>query len=133
MSATPPSSGSLKKSKRRILVVDDEPMIVDLVCELLEAAGYETCSAGDTREALEAMDGKPMDAVLLDVWLPDEDGLTFLQRLKALHPALPVIMITGAGYDEDLMKKALHQGAAAYVSKGTNLENVVVAVRQLLK
>ena len=123
----------LKKPKKHVLIVDDEPMIVQMTQEFLEEEQFRVSGAGDTEQAAKILEGDHVDAVLLDIRLPNEDGLSFLQKIKAAYPHIGVVMLTGSGYEENLMQTALHYGASGYVSKDTDLENVVVALKRALK
>lgn len=129
----------LKKSKKRILVVDDEPMIVEMTCNFLKDEGFEACGAANTAEALAEMKKQPADVIVLDVFLSSneahafEDGLTFLKMLKKLYPEVPVVILTGAGYDEGMMQTALDHGADGYLSKETEMENLLIAIKRLVK
>ena len=79
------------------------------------------------------MERQPADVVLLDIELTDGNGLDFLLKLKRCWPDVPVVMLTGLGYDETLVRHALKNGASGYVSKGVGMENVVVKVKQALR
>jgi len=108
-------------------------MVLELSCDFLNEAGFATSEAGSTAEALDEMAKNPVHAVILDIKLPDKDGLAFLHEMKKLYPKVPVVILTGSGYDEILMQQALRNGASAYVSKDTDLENMVAAVKRLTK
>ena len=129
----PVKKPAVLSARKRVLIVDDERMVLDLTCDFLEEAGFETIESRTTGEALEEMEKAPADLVLLDIRLPDGDGLTALQDLRKRHPKVPVVVLTGSGYDEDLMRRAQQNGAAAYVSKDTDLENMVAAVKRALR
>ncbi len=122
-----------KSNKKHILIVDDEALIVEATTEFLHEEGFETSSAKTAVEALQQLGKNPVDVMLLDIKLPDEDGLVFLQKVKKQYPQLPIVILTGSGYDETLMKTALDNGASGYVSKGTDMENMVIAIKRLLK
>ena len=122
-----------KTTKKRILVVDDEQAIGDITCEFLKEAGFDAAFVTNPVDASHKMEEKPFDAVLLDIYLEQEDGLLFLGKLKKNYPSVPVIMLTGAGYDEDMMETALKEGASGYVSKDTDLDNIVVAIQRVLR
>ena len=122
-----------EKKGRRVLVVDDEKMVVDMTCEFLKAAGFEAVSANTTVQAMSEMKKSPVDVVLLDIKLSGEDGLMFLGKLKKRYPKVSVVILTAVGYDETMMRAALRKGASGYVSKDTELENMVAAVKRLLK
>lgn len=123
----------LKKPKKHVLVVDDEKLVIEMTREFLEESGFKATGVGSTEAAMEVMEREHVDAILLDIRLPNEDGLTFLQKIKAIHPQIHVVMLTGSGYEENLMQTALRYGASGYVSKDTDLENVITALKNALK
>lgn len=115
-----------------VLVVDDEPKIQQLLKTFFEARGLRVLLAGSGADALAAMAHKPL-AVLLDLNLPDLNGLTVLKRLRATAPATPVIIATGLE-DEVVVREALDEGAYDYVTKPFHLEylETVVLTKVLL-
>ena len=80
--------------KQHILVVDDEPPIRELLESYFRKHGYEVTTASDAAEAISKADNIPLHLVILDVLLPDSDGLEILEKLKAAHPRLPIIIMT---------------------------------------
>lgn len=100
----------------RVLVVDDEPIIVDILTEFLAAQGYEVVGTRGAADAFMMMDMALPDALLLDINMPLVDGMTVLRRVRALYPDLPVIMVT-ANTDEEMAKDTLRRGAFDYVVK----------------
>jgi DNA-binding response OmpR family regulator len=122
-----------RKSASRVLIVDDEPLILEMTSEFLQGAGFEAVTALSAAEALKAIASKPVDAVLLDVHMPGEDGFAAIPKIRALLPGVPIVMLTGAGYSDALMQDALKAGASGYVSKETEMENVVLAVKRAIK
>ena len=78
----------------KILVVDDEDGVRNTLSEFIEKLGYEALSASDGGEALEKMKEGP-DVVLLDIMMPDTDGMEILDRIKEMSPSTDVIMVTG--------------------------------------
>lgn len=123
----------MTNSKKQILLIDDEELMLDVFQDLLKEAGFEIARAKNTTEALDQMKKEKVHAVLLDIGLEGEDGLTFLPRFKALYPAVPVVILTGIGYDNSKIKTALESGASGYFSKETGLENIIPLVEQLMK
>jgi len=106
------------RGKARVLVVDDEAGNRDLLARRLQREGYSVVSAAGGREALEVVAREPVDVVLLDVMMPDLDGLAVLQRLKA-EPAsrdLPVIMISALD-DLSAIASCIEAGALDYLPK----------------
>lgn len=80
----------------RILVVDDEPTVRELVCAVLDGAGHETVGASSGGEALEAIAGGGFNLVVTDVVMPGLDGFELLGRVQESNPGLPVLLVTGA-------------------------------------
>lgn len=103
----------------RILIVDDEPALQQLVGEILSGAGYETDSALSCAQALERLRVAPPDAVLLDVMLPDGDGFSLLEKMQAVRD-LPVLFLSARDEDEDRLK-GLGLGADDYITKPFSL------------
>ncbi|NYJ08182.1 response regulator transcription factor [Petropleomorpha daqingensis] len=100
----------------RVLVVDDEPAIRELLAMVCAYEGWDVRTAGTGEAALRAVRERAPDVVLLDAMLPDLDGLTVLRRIRASSPALPVIMVTARDSAED--RAALFgAGATGYVTK----------------
>ncbi|HET8599090.1 MAG TPA: response regulator transcription factor [Segeticoccus sp.] len=116
----------------RVLVVDDEPTLADLLTMALRYEGWEVRSAADGRTALrQARDFRP-DAVVLDVMLPDIDGLEVLRRLHEESPLLPVLFLTAKDALEDRIH-GLTAGGDDYVTKPFSLEEVVARLRGLMR
>ena len=124
---------SERAMKERILVVDDEPQIREMLSIYFTRHGYETVTASDTAETLRAVKDSKVDVVILDIGLADEDGLKLLEHLKKDFPALRVIMLTGMGFVEDLLQESQQKGADGYVSKVLPLDELLAAVQRILK
>lgn len=119
--------------KQRILVVDDEPQIREMLSMYFAQHGYDASTAGDSAETLRLVKETPVDVVVLDISLADEDGLKLLEQLKKSQPALRVIMLTGMGFVEDLLQEAQQKGADGYVSKVLPLDELLLAIQRILK
>lgn len=119
--------------KQHILVVDDEPQIRELLKAYFSKHGYDVTTAADAEAALRLADETPLNLVILDVLLPDIDGLEVLEKLKDAHPSLPVIIMTGIGFDEELLQEAIQKGASGYVSKTLPLDQLLMEVHRNLK
>jgi two-component system alkaline phosphatase synthesis response regulator PhoP len=118
-------------TKRKILVVDDEPKIVELIRLYLEKDGYRVLAATDGLEALELARRKRPDLVLLDLMLPGLDGLDVCRILQD-ESDVPIIMLTAKTTDEDKLI-GLELGADDYVTKPFNPREVVARVRAVLR
>ncbi len=115
-----------------VLIVDDEKNILLTLQTSLQLAGYRTELAASGQVALDVLSARPVDAVLMDVKMPDMDGLTVLARLMELKPELPVIMMSGHG-TIDTAVKATQLGARDFLEKPIARERLLVALRNALK
>ena len=100
----------------RVLVVDDEPQVVDMLRELLVELGYTVETAGHGAEALGRVPEFEPDVVLLDLQMPGLSGLQVLEQLRRGHPGLPVVIVTGNA-DADVARSTLARGAFDYLRK----------------
>ncbi|HEU5395322.1 MAG TPA: response regulator, partial [Candidatus Methylomirabilis sp.] len=100
----------------RILVVDDEPDMVETVARILTRLGHESVTATDGRAALEALERDRPDLVLTDLRMPGMDGLTLIRQVKRIRAELPVIIITGFSTESSAID-AVNLGVAGYLTK----------------
>jgi two-component system nitrogen regulation response regulator NtrX len=114
-----------------ILIVDDEPTILQSLSGLLNDEGFEVITANNGYEALKVIDAEAPDLVLLDVWMPGIDGIETLKEIKKNTAALPVIIITGHGNVETAVK-ATKLGAFDLIEKPLNIDKVIVAINNAL-
>jgi two-component system KDP operon response regulator KdpE len=110
-----------------VLVVDDDPAIRRTLTINLRARGYEVETAGDGRSALQVVDERMPDVVLLDLGLPDLDGVSVLERLRAFTQ-VPVIVVSARTESDDKVE-ALDLGADDYVTKPFSIEELLARVR----
>ena len=116
----------------RVLVVDDEVNIAELLSMALRYEGWDVSMAHTGRQAVStAVEVKP-DAVVLDMMLPDFDGLEVLRRMRATHPDVPVLFLTARDAVEDRVA-GLTAGGDDYVTKPFSLEEVVARLRALMR
>lgn len=119
-------------STARILVVDDEPDIRDLLCEILEDEGYRVAVAGDAESARRARQEEIPDLALVDIWMPDIDGITLLKEWHGANAlTFPVIMMSGHGTIETAVE-ATRLGAYDFVEKPLSLAKLLSTVRAAL-
>lgn len=118
-------------SAAKILVVDDEPVIVKLLTVTLEKRGYDVVSASDGAEALDKVALSPPDLVLLDINMPGMDGFETLERLKSDESTalIPVVMLTGMYKDRDDRLRCLDLGADDFLTKPFDNEELIVRIR----
>jgi two-component system nitrogen regulation response regulator NtrX len=116
----------------RLLVVDDEPQILQVVSGILQDEGFEVVTAADGETALKLVAEDSPDLVLLDIALPGKDGLEVLQELKGRYANLPVVMISAYGSVENAVK-ATRLGAYDFIEKPPNADNILLTVRNALE
>jgi two-component system OmpR family response regulator len=116
---------------RRVLVVDDEPAIRELLSMICVYEGWDVATADAGETALREVRAQPPDVVLLDMMLPDADGLTLLRQLHAELPHLPVIMVTARDSARD-RAALLAAGAAGYVTKPFGIPALTGEIRRVL-
>ncbi|WP_419994077.1 response regulator transcription factor [Streptomyces boninensis] len=117
---------------RRLLVVDDEPAIVDVLATSLRFLGYDVAEAATGRAALAAVREHGPDLVLLDVMLPDLDGFEVVRRLRAGGARVPVVFLTARESGADVVG-GLDLGADDYITKPFRLAEVAARVRAVLR
>ncbi len=115
-----------------VLVVDDEPSILQSLSGVLSDEGYEALTAANGYEALKIIEEQSPDLVLLDIWMPGIDGIVTLKEIKRTSPFLQVIIISGHGNIETAVK-ATKLGAYDFIEKPLSIEKVIVAISNALK
>ena len=123
-----------KAQQARILVVDDEPDILNLLEYNLKRAGFQAILAKDGPEAIEAAKANRPDLVLLDIMLPDMEGTEVLRRLKSLDgtASIPIIMLTAKGEEVDKIV-GFELGAEDYITKPFSPRELILRVKAVLK
>ena len=116
----------------RILVVDDEPNIVEVIAMALRFQGFEVESAGTGREALAAVTAFKPHLMVLDVMLPDMEGFDVADRLGAQRAGVPIIFLTARDATEDKVR-GLSGGGDDYMTKPFSLEELVARIRTILR
>ena len=116
----------------KILIVDDEPRIRELIHEHLQYSGYICEEAGDGSAALAQLSGGGFDLVILDLMMPFMDGMTCLREMRARHINTPVIILTARGEEYDKLA-GLESGADDYVVKPFNIRELLLRIRAILR
>ena len=115
-----------------ILIVDDEEGIRQVLSDCLRDEGYRVALAEDGFQALRLLAEEPVELVILDVWLPNMGGIEVLQRIKAEHPEVEVVVISGHG-NINLAVQAVKLGAFDFLEKPLSLEKTITVVQNALK
>ena len=121
-----------KQTSHRVLVVDDEPNIADVVAMALRYQGFEVETAADGNAALTAVDRFRPELLVLDIMLPDIEGFEVADRLRGRGNDVPIIFLTARDASEDKLR-GLTMGGDDYVTKPFSLEELVARIRNLLR
>jgi CheY-like chemotaxis protein len=117
----------------KILIVDDEVAVRDLFSELFKKEDCQSVACATGEETLEILRKETFDVVLLDIKLPGMSGLEVLKNIRDNYKNLPVVMITGFGYDEDLIAKTKQFGCSGYIGKNMPVAQIIVTFKQFVK
>ena len=128
---TPPPSAPDRGLRRRVLVVDDESSMRDLMSKILALGNYDVETAADGAAALDRMRAFTYDLLIADLKMPGMDGLTLLKQAKRLHSDLPVIIITGFSTESSAIE-ALNLRASKYLKKPFGIPQVLEAAAEAL-
>jgi len=109
----------------RILVVDDEAPARDLFEELFKKEGYSVKCVATGEESVDLVAKENFDVVLMDIKLTGISGLEALKKIKEIKPNVIVVMVTGFGYDEDLIAKSREYGCAGYIGKNMPISQML--------
>jgi signal transduction histidine kinase len=121
-----------KQSRGRVLIVDDEKVILDLTAIILKNRGYQVFTALNARDGLTCIETERPELVLLDYMMPDMDGLTALKEIRRRFPETYVIMFTGKG-SEEIAVELMKAGASDYILKPFNNQDMVERIESVLK
>lgn len=116
----------------KVLVIDDEEGVCELLRDVLESAGYEVAVTYTAAEGMVALKESAPDTILLDIKLPDADGIKVMEKIKDLGYTTPVILMTAFGTTE-IAIQAMKEGAHDYLNKPLNLDELIITVQRAVK
>ena len=122
----------MKEDKAQLLIIDDDPGMCSTLSDILEDAGYEVRDYGGGKEALDWLKKNPFDVVIVDIKLPDMDGMKLLEQIRLINPESAVIMMTGYASVETAVE-AMKEGAYAYVAKPFNVDEVKAIIKKAIR
>ena len=117
--------------KPSILAADDDPQLLRLLVRNLQLEGYDVVAVPDGQQALEQIEAKRFDLVMLDVMMPKLDGFTVCERVREFS-SVPIIIVTALGQDQDTIR-GLDAGADDYLTKPFSVEELLARVRAVLR
>ncbi len=110
-------------TKNKILIVDDEPNVCQFLAEYLEYRGFETLIRYSGKDAIESIKAEPFDAILLDLIMPEMNGLEVLEHIRQMKITVPVIIVTGVK-DKHVADDAMSLGAVDFIPKPIDLDRL---------
>jgi DNA-binding NtrC family response regulator len=116
----------------KILVVDDEEIVLESCQAILEEAGFEAILVPSAYKALKTMKNGDFALLLIDVKMPEHDGMYLMQEVKKRWPGTPVIVMSGY-YTADTINEAIRMGAATFIAKPFEPEELINTVRQVIE
>jgi len=122
----------MKKHRGKILIVEDEKSMREVLKILLEGEGYEVTTASDGLEGISLIEKDIFDLIITDMKMPKADGFEVLKRIKEISPDTIVIMITAFG-NTDTAIEAMKMGAYDYITKPFNIEEIRLIVRKAIE
>jgi len=119
------------ENKKTILIVEDEKETLDLLAQMLSREGYIAIKAENGTEAMAITSRNRPDLIILDLNLPDCDGIDILGHLQAMHESVHVIILTGYG-SQDTVRSAMETGAFDFLTKPFDIDEVRAVVKEAL-
>jgi len=113
----------------RVLLVDDEEAFLESMSERMRLRGMDVSTASSAKEALEVIESDAFDAVILDIQLPEMDGMAVLKKIKAKHPEAQIILLTGHASLEKGVE-AMKIGASDYLEKPADMEALYKKIKE---
>jgi len=119
----------------RILVIDDERQVRDMLEEMIRSAGHVAVVAADGEQALELQRATPCDLVIVDIFMPGKQGLDTIRDLRAADPHLKIVALSGGGgFDRfDALESAIEAGASVTMRKPVDWEELILTIGNLLQ
>jgi len=127
----PLTPSSLDEKRKTVLLVDDEPAILNMARQLLESRGFRACLASSCQQAIEIYQNKPIDAVILDLEMPIIDGRQCLGRLLEIDPGARVII--SSGYPDAQAQDQQLKAAAGFLAKPYDSKELLAALKKVLE
>jgi DNA-binding NtrC family response regulator len=122
----------MKGKRHKILVVDDDSKMCELLSDVLAGEGFSVTTSGNSTKGLKILEGKEFDLILTDLMMEGKDGLDLLKEAKKVAPETPVVLMTAFGSVESAVK-AMKMGAYDYVTKSGDTDELVLAVKRALE
>jgi DNA-binding response OmpR family regulator len=123
---------SPKREYSQFLIIDDDPGIAKFLVTYLRQRGHTCHALTDGFETASWLSEHDCEVAIVDLKMPKVDGISLISFMRETNPALPIVVFTGVGYDEEQMHAALHAGANGYVSKNLPIEQLYCVLARVL-
>jgi len=121
-----------KQDKIGILLIDDDNEVLEALGKVVELTGWKCFKAPTGEIGLDIFRINKIDAAVVDINLPKSDGFEIMKQMKQLKPNVPVIVLTGLGYEKEQVEKAVALGASGYVSKAMPVKDAITKIKAVL-
>ena len=121
-----------KREYSQFLIIDDDPGIAKFLVTYLRQRGHTCCALTDGFQTAAWLSENDCEVAIVDLKMPKVDGISLITFIREMNPALPIVVFTGVGYDEEQMHAALHAGANGYVSKNLPIEQLYCVLARVL-
>jgi DNA-binding response OmpR family regulator len=118
--------------KKHILSIDDEADIRELLQEALSMRGYRVSATGQPDEAKRIVKEDPPDLVIMDFQIEEGDGFIMIQEVKKLAPNTPILLLTGAVFDKQVVRETILKTVSSYLDKTASLAEIIAEIQRLL-
>jgi DNA-binding NtrC family response regulator len=118
--------------KKHILAIDDEADIRELLQEALTIKGYRVSTAAGPELARQIVKEDPPQLIIMDFQIEQGDGFVLIEEMKSLGPDIPILLLTGAVFDRNLVREAIEKRVARYLDKTASLSTIVSEIELLL-
>jgi DNA-binding NtrC family response regulator len=118
--------------KKHILSIDDEADIRELLQEVLTIKGYRVSTAAEPEKAKQIVKDDPPDLIIMDFQIEDGDGLVLIEEIKTLGPNIPILLLTGAVFDRNVVRNTIEKKVSRYLDKTASLNTIVTEIQKLV-
>jgi two-component system, OmpR family, response regulator len=118
--------------KKHILTIDDEADIRELLREVLTIKGYRVSTAADAEQARKIVATDPPQLIIMDLQIEEGDGFVLIEDIKRLSSKIPILLLTGAVFDRDLVRDTIEKKVTRYLDKTASLSTIVSEVERML-
>jgi two-component system, NtrC family, response regulator GlrR len=118
--------------KKHILSIDDEAEIREMLREVLTSKGYRVSTAAEPEQARKIIKEDPPQLIIMDLQIEEGDGFVLIEEIKRLGPDIPILLLTGALFDRNIVRDTIEKKVSRYLDKTASLSTIVSEIERLL-